>query len=916
MIGKTISHYKILEKIGEGGMGVVYKAEDTKLKRTVALKFLPPELNKDSAAKERFLNEARAAAALNHPNICTIHEIEETDGQTFIVMEYIEGQSLHDIVGARRAMPLSVDEAIDYTTQIAQGLQAAHEKGIIHRDIKPANIMVTEKGQVKITDFGLARLTGRTKLTTEGTVMGTVTYMSPEQARGKEVDQQSDIWSLGVVLYELLTGKVPFKADSDQAVIYSIINETPETITDLNTGVPQELEWIILRAMEKEKEDRYQNVSELLDDLKKVKQASITTGAIQPPESLQRKRKKQRLMKTMVPTGLIVLIAMAFFIFRPLLFDQSQEAERIPIAVISFENQTGDPTYDYLQKVIPNLLITKLEQSPQFMVNTWERMRDLAKQLNKGDVEVIDSELGFELCRMDDVNTIVLGSFAKAGEMFITDVKVLDVNSKKLLKSASLKGRGEESILGEHIDELGLEISRGMGLSDSKTGEIQRPIVDLTTNSLEAYYNFLRGRDNVEMTYYNDARHFLEKAVEIDSTFAMAYLYLAWTHSLQGNTKASVEAYEKANALSERTTDKEKLFIEALYSGYIEGDTEKQIRILRQIEKKYPKEKRVYYYLSNVYLNNGPLNKAIEEGNKALELDPDYGIAICFVAYAYAGMEYFEEAIKYFERYASISPGDANPYDCIGEMYWKMGRFDEAIEKYKEAIEIKSDFYPPYRSIGYIYALKENYQEATNWIGDYIDIVQQPVLKDDGYAWKGVYEYLYGRFSSSLQSLETAMKLAKKEENTILIYQIGLLTGWMYFDRDQTDLAYSYFNNAFEEHRLEYPESVNREVAKCLSLGQIYVKQGQVDSAMTKLSKLELYMSEVTPQAKDRAIYQHNIFKSELLLAQNLVDESIAVLEEASPLVPPTAILSKYLIYQNIPFCVDILARAYFEKGE
>ncbi|MCK4546379.1 MAG: serine/threonine-protein kinase [Candidatus Eisenbacteria sp.] len=268
MIGKTISHYKILEKLGEGGMGVVYKAEDTKLQRTVALKFLPPALTIDPDAKERFIYEARAASALDHQNICTIYEINEADEQTFIAMAHIQGQTLKEKI---RSGPLKLDEALDIGIQIAEGLREAHRKGIVHRDIKSANIMVTDDGQAKIMDFGLAKLTGRTNLTKEGTTLGTVGYMSPEQARGEAVDHRTDIWSLGILVYEMVTGRLPFRGDYEQAVVYSILNEEPEPMTALRTGVPMELERIVAKAMAKTPGERYQHVDEIPVDLRAIK---------------------------------------------------------------------------------------------------------------------------------------------------------------------------------------------------------------------------------------------------------------------------------------------------------------------------------------------------------------------------------------------------------------------------------------------------------------------------------------------------------------------------------------------------------------------------------------------------------------------------------------------------------------------
>ncbi len=278
MIGKTISHYKILEELGRGGMGVVYKAEDTKLGRTVALKFLPADLTRDPEAQERFLYEARAASALDHPNICTIHEINEVDGHHFIAMSYVDGVSLKDRI---KSGPLSIDETIDIAGQIAGGLREAHEKGIIHRDIKPSNIMVTPKGRAKIMDFGLAKSPDRTQLTREGTTIGTVAYMSPEQTRGAEVDHRTDIWSLGVVLYEMLTGKQPFGGDYEQAVLYAILNADPEPVGHLRTDVPTGLEGIVSRALDKNRDTRYRSAAALARDLDAL-QGSRTESRARP----------------------------------------------------------------------------------------------------------------------------------------------------------------------------------------------------------------------------------------------------------------------------------------------------------------------------------------------------------------------------------------------------------------------------------------------------------------------------------------------------------------------------------------------------------------------------------------------------------------------------------------------------------
>ncbi|MGB7054912.1 MAG: protein kinase, partial [bacterium] len=568
-----------------GGMGVVYKAEDIKLKRTVALKFLPQDLTRNAVAKRRFIKEAQTASALDHPNISNIHEIGETDdGQLFINMTFYEGETLQKKI---EQGPLQVEQAITITLQVAQGLFKAHSKGIIHRDIKPGNIFITEDGEAKILDFGLAKLAGETRITKEGTTAGTIAYMSPEQARGEDVDESTDIWSLGVVLYEMLTGKVPFKGENWRVTLYSILNTQPESIKQLRADIPDALESTLDRMIQKDTKARYQDTTTLITDLCGIARES---GFVIPQKVIQKPRVKSKFNKLLIPALVLALCVSAILITRSIVFPTAPAEKRKALAVLAFKNLSGENDLGYLSDAIPNLLITSLQETGQLNVITWERMHDLARAAGK-DAELIDEELGFEICRSQGIETIVLGSFTKAGDVFATDAKVLDVRTKQLLKSTSSKGESIASIINNQIDELSYNISIGIGVPEASVVEIQPRIADVTTSSMEAYTHFLKGREYFDRLHTADARRHFETAIELDSTFATAYLYLAWT---LGSGTATEQAFKKAKEFSRKATERESLYIEASYANAIEDNWEKYLRILNLMASKYPKEKRVF----------------------------------------------------------------------------------------------------------------------------------------------------------------------------------------------------------------------------------------------------------------------------------------------------------------------------------
>ncbi len=930
MIGRTVSHFRILEKRGEGGMGVVYKAEDTKLTRTVALKLLPPSALPGEDDRARFVHEAKAAASLNHPNICTIYEIDEFEGRPFIAMEFVEGKTLASVI---ESGPMKLDKVRDIASQLASGLQCAHEKGIVHRDIKPSNIMITPAGLAKIMDFGLARAAGQTKLTREGMTVGTVAYMSPEQVRADALDRRTDLWSLGVILYEMVSGRKPFNGDYDQVVMYSILNEEPAPLTSLRTGVPLELERIAMKALAKQPAERYQHADELLSDLRRLgsevsgaesKRASTAVGAEseQAVAKADTGRKRRRIA---LPVSALVVagLAVAYFFLRPLITEQRLIASPRPIAVISFENLTGDPQFDYLTTAIPNLLITSLEQSGYLRVATWERMRDLIKELGKGETGTIDKELGFELCRRDGIDLIVTGSFTKAGNVFATDIKVLKVDTKELVRTASARGDGVESILKRQVDELSREISRGVGLSLSRIEATQRPVIDVTTTSMDAYNHFLRGKDEYERFYFADARTELEKAVQLDSTFAVAHLYLAITYARLGELDAPKAAYERAKKYSNRATDRERLFIESWYATDVENDEAKSISLLEELIRKYAKEKSAHFALGRRYQDAGRYEDAIKEYDTVLKLDPTYAPAVNLLAYVYMNLEKYERALEYLKRYASLSPGDRNPLDSMGELYFLMGDLDKAIGNYKKALEVRPSFFESIIRIAYIYGVKGEYDSTLSLVNRYIDTAPSAAYRASGYFWKSVVFFRLGTPDQALEDMRRVFELSRSSiypEGSPGAYQTMMFANYEAGHYDDARRFLAGWQASRKGRQLEEMPLERRSVeafSKTLE-GMIELKSGNQEAAGKAFNELRGLLDSLSDDSPTTSRFMWNvaaIFEGEFLLADGRPREAIETVSKHFKQVIPF-MNENQMAQWNFPMDQDVVARSYARLGD
>jgi serine/threonine protein kinase/tetratricopeptide (TPR) repeat protein len=673
MIGKTVSHYRILEKLGEGGMGIVYKAEDTKLKRTVALKFLPPELMRNPEAKERFLYEAQAAAALEHQNICNIYEINETEDQIFIVMSCFEGQTLKEKI---ESGPLKIDKALKIVIQAADGLQAANEKGIVHRDIKSANIMITEKGQVKIMDFGLAKLKGQTKITKEGTTLGTAAYMSPEQAQGADVDHRTDIWSLGVVLYEMITGQLPFRGEYEQALVYSIINEQPEPLSALRTGVPIELERIVNKTLAKDPSERYQHADDFMVDLRNLKK-DTKPGTSVPGKTIRVDTNKKLMMRSVIGAGAIILVFLLGFwlLSRKQSQPPATESEDLKsIAVLPFVNMSADKNQEYFCDGMTEDIITKLSQVTDLKVisrtsvmlykDKKKRIRDIGNELN--------------------VATILEGSVRKGGDRLRITAQLINAKTEAHLWADAFDRDIDIKDVFNVQSEVALEIVNALRAKLSP-GEREK-LKKKPTGNLKAYDYYLMGRNYYLRFRKQDNEHAIElykKALELDPGYARAYAGLG-------------EVYAQR----------------VLRYGFPPKWLEKAEELSKQAISINPDCAEAYKSLGLVYIIKGWLKKAIKATRKSFKLNPDPALALPNLAILLCLTGEFEEAMTLTKNGLSTAPTDPWCYYCIGLVYRCLGNYVKAVEWLNKALELQPSLDDASQNLIHCYLALGRYEQA------------------------------------------------------------------------------------------------------------------------------------------------------------------------------------------------------------
>jgi len=834
--------YEIIEELGKGGMGKVYRVEDKKIKEEVALKLIKPEIAADKRNIERFSNELKFARKIAHRNVCKMYDLSEEKGTHYITMEYVPGEDLKSMI--RMSKQLSVATAIDITKQVCEGLSEAHRIGVVHRDLKPSNIMIDKEGNARIMDFGIARSLEAKGITGAGTMIGTPEYMSPEQVEGKGADQRSDVYSLGVILYEMVTGRVPFEGDTPLSIAVKHKTEAPREPRELNAQIPEELSRVIMRCLEKDKDKRYQSTGEVRSELTNIEKGIPTTERIIPKRKPLTSREITvtfGLKKLFVP-GLIII---AVVILGVIIWQLLPKKEAIPaapsdkpsLAIMYFKNNTGDESYDHWRSALSDLLISDLAQSKYLRVMGGDKLYNVLRQLDLLEADSYSSEDLEKIASRGGVNHILLGNLTKAGDNFRINTTLQEAETGELIGSESVDGIGEASLI-SMVDELTTRIKRNFKLSNTQIeSDIDRQIGKVTTSSPEAYKYYHEGMKYDNKGDYPKVVEYMEKAIAVDPEFASAYHVMSWAYGNQGYWAEEMKYLEKALELSDRLSDREKYRIQgAYYLNKSEKTYDKAIEAYEKLLELYPDDLIGNNDLGVLYSLIDEWDKSIERYKACIESGGEDVVFYTSLAGNYRSKGLFDEARQVLEQYLSNVSDSSVIRASLALHYRLQGKYDLALAEADKALSIDPDYWRTISRKGDIYIYLGDLENAEQQYKKLQELKEPAVYALSLMRFADLY-LLQGRFEDAKKKIKAAIELAEKSGQSTWIRSGRRSLSYVNLKQGHPDRALQELNKVLSSAVQD--DDLGDQIGTLLDMGLTYLEMKSIDEAQSTAVRLK-----------------------------------------------------------------------------